>query len=270
VTQQLSKGEDVPGFFVQGGLLFRDSPIDGTQLCVPEGEALNKLLFAAHDANAHVGIDKTVSALKAFYIPGGRHTVSRYVGGCSTCMRSKHENRKQQGLLMPMPVPEEPWQRISIDVVGGFPNCRGFDCILVMVDYFSKEIRAAPMPGKYDAEMVADMIIVIQYTGPPRSIHSDRGPAFTSELFHRIFEMWGTDITHTTAYHPEGDGNTEIYNKHLVQALRATLADGAGDADWVDILPFMVWSLNSTVYAVAVSSELWSATEAATRCAQPV
>jgi len=69
ILVRLSKGEVVPGFFVQGGLLFRASPIDGTQLCVPEGEALNKLLFAAHDANAHVGIDKTVSALKAFYIP---------------------------------------------------------------------------------------------------------------------------------------------------------------------------------------------------------
>ncbi len=251
IIDRLRGGEKGLGFYIQGGLLFKDSLADGPQLCVPRGPALNRLLHAAHDANAHVGIHATVSALRRFYFGGMRKTVREYVTGCVTCLRSKAEQRKQQGLLVPMPVPDQPWQRVSIDVVGGFPPCQGFTCILTVVDYATKSVQAFPMPDDYDSELVADLLLkyIISRTGPLLSIHSDRGPAFTSDLFRRLQEVQHTGITQTTAYHPEGNGNTEIYNKALVNALRTTLADGAGDADWVDVLPLMVYALNSTVHA---------------------
>jgi len=238
-------------YFMQGGLLFKDTLRDGAQLCVPEGPALNKILFAAHDANSHIGGHKTVAALRRFYFRDMRGVVRRYIDHCVTCLRSKAEQKRPQGLLQPMPIPLGPWRRVSIDVVGGFPPSRGKTCALVVVCYFTKMMRAMAMPENYDAELVADLIMeyVVQYTGPLESIHSDRGPVFVSELFERLWERQGTDITHTTAYHPEGDGNTEIYNKALVNGLRATLADGAGDAEWVDVLPFVVYSINSTVHA---------------------
>ncbi len=75
-------------------------------------------------------------------------------------------------------------------------------------------------------------------TGPLRGIHSDRAKIFTGEVFRNIFETFDTRLSHTTAWHPEGDGQTEIYNKHLVAALRATLAAGGGDTNWVELLPF--------------------------------
>ncbi len=69
---------------------------------------------------------------------------------------------------------------------------------------------------------------VVAVTGPLLSIHSDRGTTFTSDVLRRIFDAFGTDLTHTTAWHPQSDGNTEIVNRHLVVALRANLADGSG------------------------------------------
>lgn len=38
-------------YYEAGGILFRYHPIHGAQLCVPEGEALNRVLGAAHDDN---------------------------------------------------------------------------------------------------------------------------------------------------------------------------------------------------------------------------
>jgi len=142
-------------FFVNGGLLFHDSRLDGTRLCVPKGDSLNKILFAAHDANGHVGC-KTVSALNRFYFNDMRRTVNSYISGCSTCTRAKAEQRKQQGLLIPFPEPDGPRRKVSVDVVGGFPESRGYTCILVVVDYFTKSVRAAPMPSDYDSELIAD------------------------------------------------------------------------------------------------------------------
>jgi hypothetical protein len=252
IIEKLKKGgdESVSSYFLQGDLLFKDDVADGARLCVPEGDALNKLLYAAHDANAHVGILKTVGALRRFYFPDLRAVVRRYIAGCSTCMRSKPEQRKPQGLLQPLPVPQFPWEDISVDVVSVGTESHGCTEILTVVCMLTKGIRAIPLPKKYDSEMIADALVkhVVQYTGPIRRIHSDRGPVFVSDLFHRIWQMQGTDITHTTAFHPQGDGNTEIYNKAIVNALRATLADCA-DAEWVEVLPFIVWSLNSTVHA---------------------
>ena len=57
---------------------------------------------------------------------------------------------------------------------------------------------------------------------------------------------WGVNVAFSTAYHPETDGQTERYQRVLAESLRAVL-DNTGDYAWPDVLPFVVYSLNSTV-----------------------
>ncbi len=253
IVSELRGGGQRESFYLNGGLLFRSSVLYGPQLCVPVGEALNKLLRAAHDSNSHTGVNKTISALKRFFFPCMHKTVSDYVTKCVTCARTKHDNQPPAGLLLPLPTPGGAWQHITIDAVGGLPpsGSQGYTYILTVVDSYTKSVRAFPMKDDFTAETVADLLIsgVLAYTGPVLSIHSDRGPQFTSDVFHRMFQALGTDLSHTTAYHPQADGQTEVRNKHLVQALRAAIADGAGDAEWTELLPFVVWTLNSTTHA---------------------
>ena len=87
-----------------------------------------------------MGISKTWARLNSTcWWPGMRAMIEDYVRGCQTCAATKPELRKPAGLLHPLPIPERPWQVISIDFVGPLPKTADhFDMILVVVDKFSK------------------------------------------------------------------------------------------------------------------------------------
>jgi hypothetical protein len=64
--------------------------------------------------------------------------VSRYVRGCSLCVTSNPRNRKL-GLYTPLLVPSHPWEKISMDFVGGLPmSKKNHDYLFVVVDHFNK------------------------------------------------------------------------------------------------------------------------------------
>ena len=73
---------------------------------------------------------------KYYYWPKMNESVSRYVRGCSLCAQSNPSNIKL-GLYNPLPVPPRPWERISMDFVGGLPmSKRNHDYLYVMVYCF--------------------------------------------------------------------------------------------------------------------------------------
>jgi hypothetical protein len=57
---------------------------------------------------------------------------------CVTCQHAKPYHSCLLGLLQPLPVPDRAWQVISMDFVEGLPLSGGFNCILVIMDTFSK------------------------------------------------------------------------------------------------------------------------------------
>ena len=64
--------------------------------------------------------------------------VQAYVKSCLVCQLDKTEKKKMAGLLQPLPIPEKPWQSVSMDFISGFPKARECKSIFVMVDRFSK------------------------------------------------------------------------------------------------------------------------------------
>ena len=56
--------------------------------------------------------------------------------------------------------------------------------------------------------------------GMPEILHSDQGRNFESTLLHNTLEVFGVTKSHTTAYHPQGGGMVERFNRSLLQLLR--------------------------------------------------
>ena len=87
-----------------------------------------------------MGGNLTLKALQRFnWWPGMKPFVLSIVKGCALCQRSKASNRKNDGVLEPLPVPGEIWQSISVDFIMPLPKtAAGYDAIMVVVDRLSK------------------------------------------------------------------------------------------------------------------------------------
>ena len=87
----------------------------------------------------HFGHGKTFVQLNnLYYWPGMRIDVKKFVNRCRICQHAK-EKRQNTRLYQPLPVPERPWDAVSMDFVLGLPGKqRGCDSIFMVVDRFSK------------------------------------------------------------------------------------------------------------------------------------
>jgi hypothetical protein len=87
----------------------------------------------------HFGIENIVAVLQQhFYWLKLRHDVSKYIMSCMACAIAKLAIKKQ-GMYTPLPIPDKPWESISMDYMSGLPSTKkGNDYVFVVVDRFSK------------------------------------------------------------------------------------------------------------------------------------
>jgi hypothetical protein len=80
----------------------------------------------------------------------------------------------------------------------------------------------------------------ISHFGVPKTITSDRGPQFTSNLWFQLCEMRNISHKQTTAYHPESNGAVERLHRRLKDALCARAATVTSE-----VLPFVPLGLRT-------------------------
>ena len=68
-----------------------------------------------------------------------KQDVKNFVSTCLVCQKVKSYTGKKLGLLHPLPIPDRPWEHISMDFITGFPlTAHKCDMIWTVVDRFSK------------------------------------------------------------------------------------------------------------------------------------
>ena len=120
---------------------------------------------------------------------------------------------------MPIPIPEECWEVVSMDFITGLPVSSGFDEIITVVDKLSKSPRYAATHTNVDAPQV-----VVRYHGLPEFIISGRDPKFTSNVWRALMAVMGTKLSMTTSHRTQADGQTERQNLILEDALRCMVS----------------------------------------------
>ncbi|GAU40605.1 hypothetical protein TSUD_28110 [Trifolium subterraneum] len=217
----------------------------------PQSPFCSQLLEEFHSTplGGHMGITKTLARLQAnFFWEGMRNSVQQFVSTCPTCQLIKPETKKPAGLLQPLPIPTGIWEDLSLDFVTGLPTSHGFTAILVVVDRFSKGVHLGALPAKFTAYKVATLFIdlVCKHHGFPHSLVSDRDPIFISHFWRELFRLCGTKLRMSTAYHPETDGQTEVFNRVLEQYLRSFVHKHP--QQWFIYLHLAEWSYNTSVH----------------------
>jgi transposase InsO family protein len=216
---------------------------------VPKDEGLRREVVALHHDSpmcGHPGLWKTLELIQRnYWWPGITKFVRRYLAGCDHCQRYKNFPQSPVGPLNPLPVPERPWQEISVDLITDLPLSRGYDSILVVVDRFSKQAHFVPCTKTLSSHGLAVLYrdYVWKLHGLPDSITSDRGPQFASDFMRELCSMLSIRQRLSTAFHPQTDGQTERVNQAVEQYLRLYI--NWDQYDWSDRLPQAEFAYNN-------------------------
>jgi len=209
------------------------------RIAVPRDKLLRQLIISeCHDTNSagHQGVTRTLHRVALrFWWPHMARSVTSYVLACPSCQLNKPTNQRPLGLLNPLPVPEHKWEQMTMDLITDLPLTKnGYTAIVTFVDRLSKQVHFAPTVKTVNAAGLAKLFRKHVYSvghGIPRVIITDRDDRFLSHFRRALFDMLGTQLKFTTAYHPQTDGQSERTNRILEEYLRhfvSPLQDGLG------------------------------------------
>ena len=248
IMSAIALGKKEEPFSVQDGYL-----LYGNRLCVTHS-LREKVMYESHAPPyaGHRGIQTTLKGIEMyFYWPTMKANIHDYVVKCIVCQKTKYDRGKQPGLLQPLPIPDSPWESISMDFIFGLPkSIHGNTGIWTIVDRFSKQAHFIPVKKTIKAHHMATLFIsqVFKYHGLPQSIVSDRDPRVTSNFWKGLFENLGTKLNFSSAYHPQTDGQSEIANLTIIDLLKAYVTEVDQRSQWEKYLPLVEYAYNNTVH----------------------
>ena len=246
-----------PRWVTTDGLLLHNN-----RIWVPDADSLRvRVLRYKHDhqLSGHLGQNKTLALVRQEYVwPGLRDFVKSYVRSCVTCRRNKYVHHRPYGFLRQLPVPERPWDSISMDFIEKLPLSHGFTSILVIVDRLSKMGLFIPTVDEINATELARLFLLHVFSkhGVPQHITCDRGSEFTSHFFRALSDALGIKLHFTAAYHPPADGQTERVNQTLEQYLRMYCS--YQQDNWSLLLPLGEFAYNNAPNATTGTSPFFA------------
>jgi hypothetical protein len=209
------------------------------------------MIWEAHYSRVigHFGMEKTMVILqKHFYWPKLQQEVSKYIRYCTSCAIAKPTINKK-GLYTPLSTPEKPWESISMDYISGLLSTKqGNDCIFVVVDQFSKMTILTTYKKNIIAADTAKLLFerVWVHFGIPQTIISDWENRFINTFWSSLWSPLDTNLTKSTAFHPQTNGQTEVIDRIIVHILR--MYNSKHMRTWDESLPYVQHSYNKALH----------------------
>ena len=220
-------------------------------LWIPEALRTD-VLFACHDhllSGGHLGVQKTFARLRQrYYWTGMFRSVENWCKSCDACS-SRKDPVGIQAPLTPLPVPTEPFQMISVDVLGPFVAAEGSGnrYVLVYCDHLTRWVETIAF-RRNDSAVMARVLVerIMCRHGAPQTLLSDRGRPFMSSLAKEVYRLLRVKKVSTAAYRPQTNGMPERFNRTLASML--SMYVNSKHNDWDVYLPYVTFAYNTTVH----------------------
>ena len=112
------------------------------KIYVPDASNLwCRFIALCHDSKVtrHSGRWKTLELVSwNYWWPQMSRYIGKYVSTCDMCLQTKASRQPPSGKLHPLPIPDAPWDTISVDFIVELPELAGHNSIMVMVDSITK------------------------------------------------------------------------------------------------------------------------------------
>lgn len=246
IIKKLEAGEGIDQYEISKNVLIFKS-IDGVKACVPKA-MIQSVFHDFHDAVGHPGFRRSWALISAEFIRPNLHTLLKnYVDQCPTCQRTKSSRLRPEGEMPPeIDIVPIAFHSIAMDFIVNLPKSGAskFDCILTVVDLFTKYCILIPMHSTYSVSSVARDFIqhVVRRGFLPKRIVSDNDKVFISKFWNQVSKQLGFELRFTSPYHPQSDP-AERYNQTAEGILRAYCCDNPHE--WSDKLVFVQLAMNS-------------------------
>lgn len=225
------------------GILYRKTG-ERDQLVLPK-EYRQTVFKELHKEMGHLGVERTVNLIRdRFYWAHMQRDTEQFIANECECLMRKKPHKPTRAPLVPI-VTNRPFELISIDFLHLETCKQGYEYILVIIDHYTRFAQAYATKNK-SAKTVVEKIFndfALRF-GFPEKIHHDMGREFENQLMYQLQKCCHVQASHTTCYHPQGNGQVERFNRTLLSMLRS-LTD-TEKMDWKRSLEKMVHAYNCT------------------------
>lgn len=184
----------------------------GGRIVVPESlrEVTSQKLHQGHQ-----GIQRCrLRAQSSVWWPGLSKQISDLIKRCPECSRNTTPNKEP---LMPTPLPDYPWQKVSTDLF----FLKGATYILV-VDYFSRYPEVIQLKTTTAHGVITALKSIFSRHGVPEEVVSDNGPQYSSQAFTEFASRYGFVHSTSSPHFPQSNGHSERAVKTMKKILKAS------------------------------------------------
>lgn len=223
------------------------------RLFVPDHRDLrSRILHDFHDLEVagHFGWRKTYHAIaQHYYWPGMTTDVQDYVRRCPVCQRAKNMQQPKPE-IHPLPTPRQPFSWITLDWLSALPRSKGGnDSYLAILDRFSKWAIVIPCTKNMSQDDLINVLYerVFSWVGLPECIVGDCDSRLKARRIKGVMSAIAVKMFHSTAYHPETDGQTENFHKTFLAMLRSFVSKH--QTDWEELIPSLLYAYHNTTHS---------------------
>ncbi|KAL0200588.1 hypothetical protein M9458_003775, partial [Cirrhinus mrigala] len=175
---------------------------------------------ALHNDSGHLGFERTLQMIRErFYWPRMFQDVKAWCEQCERCCLRKTPTVNVRAPLVSIHT-SAPMELVCVDFLTLEKSKGGMENVLIVTDHFSRYAQAYPTRDQ-KAGTVARVLWRNFFCrfGFPAKLHADQGRNFESAIVKELCKCTGIAKTHTTPYHPQGNGTTERFNRTLMNML---------------------------------------------------